>query len=304
MKNIKSFFKLLFIYSLVLCLVFSASIKIDALNSNSNKSTKSDKIVKVDNNKQNKVQIEENVGKILDKYTGYTDNFEEKMNSQDFKDITDITAAMVSRYKMATVDEKKKFDGYIKKAIKKLKDNEELGIAYELERQYKILSNKEKYVNSNISLYSVKKYPELFENLPEGYLEKIEENYEVFKKFGDILDKYSDNKENYREKGFSLYSKDMLDNVRKGIEIYETAEHEEREDLDYYISNILYYLKSDYPHRYSYELEDRLIKLRDKERNRYNKFLSMRRDLKNISFLMLQQPVSTVINIIKDYNIR
>ena len=68
--------------------------------------------------------------------------------------------------------------------------------------------------------------------------------------------------------------------------------------------NILYYLKSDYPHRYSYELEDRLIKLRDKERNRYNKVLSMRRDLKNISFLMLQQPVSTVINIIKDYNIR
>ena len=91
MKNIKSFFKLLFIYSLILVLVFSANIKIFALNSNSSKNTKADKIVKVDNNKQNKVQIEENVGKILDKYTGHTDNFEEKINSQDSKDITDIS---------------------------------------------------------------------------------------------------------------------------------------------------------------------------------------------------------------------
>ena len=304
MKNIKSFFKLLFIYSLVLFLVFSANIKIFALNSNSSKNTKADEIVStVINNKKNEVQIEENVGKILDKYTGHTDNFEKKINSQDSKDITDITAAMLSRYKLATEDEKRKFDEYIKRAIKKLKENKTLGIAYELERQYKILSNKEKYVNSDISLYSVKKYPELFENLSEEYLEEMEENYNEFKKFGDILDKFSDNKDNYREKGFSLYSKDMLDNVIKGIEIYEMADHEEREDLNFYISNILHYLESDYPHRFSYELEDRIETLRDKERNRYNKVISMRIELKKICFLMLQQPVSTVTNIIKDYNI-
>ena len=93
MKNIKSFFKLLFIYSLVLCLVFSASIKIFALNIDSNEISKNDEIISTDinNNKKNEVQIEENVGKILDKYTGHTDNFEEKINSQDSKDITDIS---------------------------------------------------------------------------------------------------------------------------------------------------------------------------------------------------------------------
>ena len=81
------------------------------------------------------------------------------------------------------------------------------------------------------------------------------------------------------------------------------ADHEEREDLNFYISNILHYLESDYPHRFSYELEDRIETLRDKERNRYNKVISMRIELKKICFLMLQQPVSTVTNIIKDYNI-
>ena len=93
MKNIKSFFKSLFIYSLVLFLVFSANIKIFALNIDSNEISKNDEIISTDinNNKKNEVQIEENVGKILDKYTGHTDNFEEKINSQDSKDITDIS---------------------------------------------------------------------------------------------------------------------------------------------------------------------------------------------------------------------
>ena len=303
MKNIKSFFKSLFIYSLVLFLVFSANIKIFALNSNSSKNTKADKIVKVDNNKQNKVQIEENVGKILDKYTGHTDNFEKKINSQDSKDITDITAAMLSRYKMATEDEQRKFNDYIEKALKTLKKGYYLDFAYELERQYKILSNKEKYLNNDIPIYSVDKYPELFKNLSEEDLESIVEYYEILKKVGEILDKYSDGKENYKEKVFSLYSKDLLDIVTKGIDIYEMADHEEREDLNFYISNILHYLESDYPHRFSYELEDRIETLRDKERNRYNKVISMRIELKKICFLMLQQPVSTVTNIIKDYNI-
>ena len=304
MKNIKSFYKFLLVFSLVSILVFSANIKIFALNIDSSEIAKNDEIVSTDiNNKKNEVQIEENVGKILDKYTGHTDNFEKKINSKDFFEICDIIGAMFSKYSMATEDEKRKFDEYIKRAIKKLKENKTLGIAYELERQYKILSNKEKYVNSDISLYSVKKYPELFENLSEEYLEEMEENYNEFKKFGDILDKFSDNKDNYREKGFSLYSKDMLDNVIKGIEIYEMADHEEREDLNFYISNILHYLESDYPHRFSYELEDRIETLRDKERNRYNKVISMRIELKKICFLMLQQPVSTVTNIIKDYNI-
>jgi len=78
---------------------------------------------------------------------------------------------------------------------------------------------------------------------------------------------------------------------------------EERADFNHNISNMLYYLESDYPHRFSYELEDRIETLRDKERNRYNKVISMRIELKKICFLMLQQPVSTVTNIIKDYNI-
>jgi hypothetical protein len=303
MKNIKSFYKFLLVFSLVSILVFSANIKIFALSSNSSKNTKADKIVKVDNNKQNKVQIEENVGKILDKYTGHTDNFEEKINSQDTKDITDITAAMLSRYKLATEDEQRKFNDYIEKALKTLKNDYYLDFAYELERQYKILSNKEKYLNTDIPIYSVDKYPELFENLSEEDLESTVEYYEILKKVGEILDKYSDGKENYKEKVFSLYSKDLLDDVTKGIEIYDMADHEEREDLNFYISNILHYLESDYPHRFSYELEDRIETLRDKERNRYNKVISMRIELKKICFLMLQQPVSTVTNIIKDYNI-
>ena len=92
MKNIKNFYKLLFIYSLILVLVFSANIKIFALNIDSSEIAKNDEIVSTDiNNKKNEVQIEENVGKILDKYTGHTDNFEEKINSQDSKDITDIS---------------------------------------------------------------------------------------------------------------------------------------------------------------------------------------------------------------------
>jgi len=303
MKNIKSFYKFLLVFSLVSILVFSANIKIFALSSNSSKNTKADKIVKVDNNKQNKVQIEENVGKILDKYTGHTDNFEEKINSQDTKDITDITAAMLSRYKLATEDEQRKFNDYIEKALKTLKNDYYLDFAYELERQYKILSYKEKYLNTDIPIYSVDKYPELFENLSEEDLESTVEYYEILKKVGEILDKYSDGKENYKEKVFSLYSKDLLDDVTKGIEIYDMADHEEREDLNFYISNILHYLESDYPHRFSYELEDRIETLRDKERNRYNKVISMRIELKKICFLMLQQPVSTVTNIIKDYNI-
>ena len=98
---------------------------------------------------------------------------------------------------MATEDEQRKFNDYIEKALKTLKKGYYLDFAYELERQYKILSNKEKYLNNDIPIYSVDKYPELFKNLSEEDLESIVEYYEILKKVGEILDKYSDGKENY-----------------------------------------------------------------------------------------------------------
>ena len=303
MKNIKSFYKFLLVFSLVSILVFSANIKIFALSSNSSKNTKADKIVKVDNNKQNKVQIEENVGKILDKYTGHTDNFEKKINSQDFFEICDIIGAMFSKYSMATEEEQRKFNEYIEKALKILKSEGNSDSIRELERRYKILSNKDKYVNPNISNYSIEKYPELFENFAKEDLNDIDEAYKLLINVGEILDKYSHNKESYREKIFSIYSKDLLDVITRALDIYEIASEDERYNLDYYISGVLPTLESYYPHRFSYELEDRIKTLRDKERNRYNKVISMRIELKKICFLMLQQPVSAVTNIIKDYNI-
>ena len=257
MKNIKSFYKFLLVFSLVSILVFSANIKIFALNSNSSKNTKADEIVKVDNNKQNKVQIEENVGKILDKYTGHTDNFEKKINSKDFFEICDIIGAMFSKYSMATEDEQRKFNEYIEKTLKILKTKGNSDSIRELERRYKILSNKEKYVNPDISNYSIEKYPELFENFAKEDLNDIDEAYKLLINVGEILDKYSHNKESYREKIFSIYSKDLLDVITRVLDIYEIASEEERYNLDYYISGVLPTLESYYPHRYSPELKDK-----------------------------------------------
>jgi hypothetical protein len=276
MKNIKSFFKLLFIYSLVLCLVFSASIKIFALNIDSNEISKNDEIISTDinNNKKSEVQIEENVGKILDKYTGYTDNFEEKINSQDFFEICDIIGAMFSKYSKATEDEQRKFNDYIEKSLKILKNEGNSDSIRELERRYKILSNKDKYVNPNISNYSIEKYPELFENFAKEDLNDIDEAYKLLINVGEILDKYSHNKESYREKIFSIYSKDLLDVITRALDIYEMASEEERYYLDYYISGVLPTLESYYPQRYSPKLKEKYNNLKQNEKSRHDKITS------------------------------
>ena len=297
MKNIKSFFKSLFIYTLVLFLVFSADIKIFALNIDSSEIAKNDEIVSTDiNNKKNEVQIEENVGKILDKYTGHTDNFEEKINSQDFFEICDIVGAMISIYTKATEDEQRKFNDYIEKALKILKTESNSDFITEMERQYKILLNKEKYVNPYSAIYSVDKYPELFEHFSEEDLRTIEE----YCKIGELLNNYSGSEVNYVEKMFSLYSRDMLDNVIKGIDIYEAVSEEERYELDYYISKGLSALEFDYPQRYSPELKEKYENIKLRVRSRQANSHHMQMKMKNIWYLMLTKPVSTLINTMKN----
>ena len=297
MKNIKSFFKLLFIYSLVLFLVFSVNIKIDALNSNSNKNTKSDKIVKVDNNKQNKVQIEENVGKILDKYTGNTDNFEEKINSKDFFEICDIVGAMISIYTKATEDEQRKFNEYIEKSLKILKTESNSDFINEMERQYKILLNKEKYVNPYSAIYSVDKYPELFEHFSEEDLRTIDE----YCKIGELLNNHSDSKVNYVEKMFSFYSKDALETFIKAMDIFDMVDDEEERDLLFgYIISVSPALEFDYPQRYSPELKERYENIKLRVRSRQANSHHMQMKMKNILLLMLEKPVSTLINTMKN----
>ena len=298
MKNIKNFFKLLFIYSLVLFLVFSANIKIFALNSNSSKNTKADEIVStVINNKKNEVQIEENVGKILDKYTGHTDNFEEKINSQDFFEICDIVGAMISIYTKATEDEQRKFNDYIEKALKILKTESNSDFINEMERQYKILLNKEKYVNPYSAIYSVDKYPELFEHFSEEDLRTIDE----YCRIGELLNNYSGSEVNYVEKMFSFYSKDTLETFIKAMDIFDMVDDEEERDLLFgYIISVSPALEFDYPQKYSPELKERYENIKLRVRSRQANSHHMQMKMKNIWYLMLTKPVSTLINTMKN----
>lgn len=254
---------------LIFTLIFFSSISILA---NSPQSSKATNKLRESSILENTKKLKE-IGAILDKYVSPFDYYEETILSKNYDDKLDVIAAMLSRYNKASKEEQAEFDLYLKDIFEVLKNEQPRLEVFEFERRYKVLNGSNDTSLHDIRSYLLTKYPELFKKFQSEDLWLLEEVLEENAKVGKIVDKYTGNTDNFKEKALSGYYKDREDTIATILSIFNKVSDSERDILDGFLSASLSSLESSRPSSKIFVMKQRFYSItgRDKQKGELNK---------------------------------
>jgi len=268
MKKLKSSL-ILWSILLIITLIFFSSISIFA---DSNQSNELNSKLRNGSILENTKKLKE-IGAILDKYVSPFDYYEETILSKNYDDKLDVISAMLSRYNKASKEEQAEFDIYLNDIFEVLKNEQPRLEVFEFERRYKLLKGSNDTSIHDIRSYLLGKYPELFKKFQSEDLWLLEEVLEENAKVGRIIDRYTGNTDNFKEKALSGYYKDREDTIAAILSIFNRVSDSERDILDGFVSASLSSLESDHPSSKVFVMKQRFYSItgRDKQTGELNK---------------------------------